>query len=204
MLNEASYMDRVTEGLEREQEVLDLLNDLDVTFDGYTYHRWEKSSKSDDMKEQIDARLMRSTNAHTEKDITAQIKVRYTGIDIGVAIVRPYDTVDKLKNQLDYGRVPWDRDFTSNAMLYVSRSDGALVVCYNALIKGIVNKLLRAFVAAGKEFDDTNSFQHPTLRGAELKLVTDKGKGHTEGQKKIICYISVYLMKQLGAYVKIV
>lgn len=197
-INDENFADRLAYGASKEEYILNLLNENPVNVDGRCVVRWEKSSPEEDMRYKIDAWAF----AENGKKVDVQIKYRQSGNDVGVAIIRPFENVEALREQHRTGKIPWDRDAVGNAYLYVALTEHCLVVVPTDRIKLIYTRLLNDMIAGEGEITDT-SFRN-NLYGAELRFVVDSGEGYSYNQKKIICYITPYLIETLGGYVKVI
>lgn len=110
------------------------------------------------------------------------IKWRDSGVDLGIAAVRPFSSLTLLRQQFESDRVPYDRDAQHYADLYAVGTPDGVNVYTGASVRAWVNAALLAFVASGL-------MKTPKY---EIKVVEDKGaSGYTSGQKKLIVYIKL-------------
>ena len=195
-INEISFEERLAFGSEKEELILQLLNENVINVDGQLFTGWERATKEQDIKYKIDA--WASNPAGNKFDV--QLKFRESGNDLGIAVVRPFEDVETLKEQALNGKIPFDRDAKCNTYLYATLTEHCLVVAKTETIKMIYTRLLNDLIAGNGDISFT-SFRN-SLYGAELRFVVDAGQGYSYNQKKIICYITPYLIETLGGYVR--
>lgn len=148
-----------------------------------------RATERDDITNKIDAWVK---DHGTMRSV--QIKWRETGGDLGIAMVRPWVDRETFDQQLTDGTVPWDRDMKATPDLYAYATPTVLVVAEGAEVARICHEA--AVVLADEGFQGR---MRTVENGVELRLVTDKGRGYSGGQRKVICYISPTLLVQRGA-----
>lgn len=110
------------------------------------------------------------------------IKWRDSGVDLGIAAVRPFVDTHLLYQQVQAGAVPYDRDAQHYADLYAVGTPDSVSVYTGASVKRIVDNAIGRYAALGRA-------QAPEY---EVKIVEDKGAtGYNAGQKKLIVYIKL-------------
>ena len=200
--NYLSFDERVEIGKEKESDTLDLLNSLvrripqrDCVVE------WSASSRSDDINDKIDAWV----SCEDTDRLSVQIKFRETGQDLGVSLIRPWDWEEFKRDFEILQDCHYDRDYKEMTDLYVVLNEqfDQLIIGDGQKIKRICEILLQSLYEQDEDpFQEWNYFRDEKRYGAELRLVTDKGQGYSEGQQKLICYIKPFLVqKQNGMIV---
>lgn len=197
--NHLDIKDRIVVGKNHELEIIKLLNKHRPVISHTVYNKWVAASMVEDMQLKVDAWATSGTNSTRH---SAQIKYRETGGDLGVALIRPWEgDFNAFKRGYLNGQVNWDRDFINPVDFYVCLMGDTLCVIEGSKVKKICDMMLDKFVDFGG-FRERNLFYWPSYKGAELRLVTDRGNGYSEGQQKIICYITPELIRMAGGYVQ--
>lgn len=110
------------------------------------------------------------------------IKWRDSGVDLGIAAVRPFVNRQTLHHQMVTATVPYDRDALMYADLYAVGTLDGVSVYTGASVRRWVDIALARFAGGGLMKGDAY----------EIKVVEDKGaSGYTSGQKKLIVYIKL-------------
>lgn len=195
--NHLDQKDRIAIGKRHEKTIVELLNKHRPVVCHTVYDKWSESTQTEDMLLKIDAWATSGLNP-TKRSV--QIKYRETGGDLGIAMVRPYTDFNSFKRDFENGNVSWDRDFINHVDLYVCLMGDTLSVVEGERIRKACNLMLDKFVVYGG-FHGYRGFAWPSYKGAELRLVTDRGNGYSEGQQKIICYLTTDVIKLCGGYV---
>lgn len=166
-LNTGTFEERLAEGKQREAEVLALLQ--------HSFWSVIPATEQQDKAEKIDAWVRWKGVSYS-----VAVKWRDSGRDLGLAVVRPYDTkAFPLQWQADH--VPYDRDAQHYADLYALGSEDGVTIVTGASVKRHVDYALENLARYGK------------MAGAnyELKNVLDRGaSGYTSAQQKLIVYIN--------------
>lgn len=203
-INTLDVSERVRRGKEWEQRGIEILNSFPQVWGDYKIDHWELSSDHEDRIEKIDAYAQcwpKITDPYSIA-LPVQIKFRETGTDLGIALYRPWKGFDKFeKDAQDWNNL--DRDFVFHPALYVVFSDEfeMITICPGEIVEKICREMLEVMLRDGWDFS-RGPFKIEGKRGAEIQLVTDQGTGgKTEGQKKLICYITPALCEKLGGVV---
>jgi hypothetical protein len=192
--NYLSQAERVEIGKKREALILDALNETPIQFRGEKINKWVNSSATDDMRNKIDAWAIYGNDS----EFSVQIKYRETGGDLGIACVRPWESHHWFCKAFESKSLPLDRDLKSNVDIYVCNYNNKIIVADGKIVKNACWKMMDKLAQSKWGFRDY-TFTVPEYRGAELRLVTDRGsEGYSSGQKKIICYISPALLARVG------
>lgn len=115
------------------------------------------------------------------------IKWRDSGVDLGIAAVRPFDAW-AFPPLYAKGDVPYDRDAQHYADLYAVGTPDGVGVYTGISVKRMVDTALRnEAMGANRKTPDY-----------EIKVVDDKGaSGYTSGQKKLIVYIKLESLERI-------
>jgi hypothetical protein len=188
--------ERVKIGKQYEASILKMLNEHRPVVCHTVFDKWIEADEHDDMVNKIDAWAYSGLAGGK----SVQIKYRETGSDLGIAVVRPYVDFETLAHQVENSEIPFDRDFGSTPDLYACLNGSLLMVVEGEKVKKGCALMMNQFMKHGG-FKGYNGFVHANYRGAELRLVTDKGAGYSEGQQKIICYLAPSFIKMAGGYI---
>lgn len=116
------------------------------------------------------------------------IKWRDSGVDLGIAAVRPFIDRDVLRAQVMDGSVPYDRDAQHYSDLYAVGTPDGVSVYTGSSVRIQVETALQLYVHLG-------SMKSPA---AEVKIVEDKGaSGYASGQQKLIVYIRLDSLERI-------
>lgn len=191
--NELDIEDRVKIGKKREIEVLQILEGRKVQINREKLISWHLSDHEQDMKEKIDVWLQ-TINGQL---YSGQIKFRDSGPDFGASLIMPYTTFEKFCEDFDAKTLPWDRDARGVVDYYICLSNRSTILMF---IKKETVMAAAAKMLAKVRFDgfNGNSFVSPEIEGAELKIVKDAGSGYSQGQSKIIMYLTPDYIETAG------
>jgi hypothetical protein len=195
--NHLDIDERVARGIAHEERILQLLNEQLIFLRRQRVKQWASATISEDIADKIDA----WATLEDGTKLSAQIKYRESGADVGVAVLMPFINHEALLGQYEFNKLPWDRDMRSKAELMVCLSAGGSVLTVSEmhLVKRAVDVMLSYFVTTG--YFDGRNFVHEDCPGVEFKVVTDQGRGYSAGKKKLVCYIAPALLESAGAFV---
>lgn len=202
MMNCLDFNDRIIAGQGKEKLIIDKLNHYcPIEFNNLTIQGLYKSELHEDMRQKIDAWA-----TCTDETIppyvqvgsqSVQIKYRPEGYDLGIALLRPWISLEDFRSEFITDNIHFDRDA-------ITKVDYYAFYCEESKLLGIVDQwaVQRVCVILLESLFLSDGFEDGVFRteryGAELRLVTDQGQGYTEGQQKVICYIKPALIEQLG------
>lgn len=202
MLNDQNIKDRVRKGKRVEADILTTLKAAGpIRMGQRVLTDWREATAEEDMRDKIDAWVTAShiDDPGLRAGGSVQIKFRESGSDLGIACVRPYIDQTTFRRQWEDDTVPWDRDMVTEVNIYVVKvPDMGLVVAPAAPVKAVIDQLI-------EELADEPGFKGSVFRsdpeGVELRFTTDKGKGYSHGQRKIIAYITPHALVKMGGVV---
>lgn len=201
MLNDQNIKDRVRKGGRVEADILAKLRASGpIVLGNVTLTDWREASETEDKHDKIDAWVTATNDGRRAKaNASVQIKFRESGSDLGIACVRPYTDQTTFRRQWEDWTVPWDRDVVTAIDLYVVKvPDMGLVIVEAEKVKKVAMQML-------EELADEPGFKGSVFRsdpeGVELRFTTDKGKGYSHGQRKIIAYITPRALVKMGGVV---
>jgi hypothetical protein len=194
--NTLDIHDRIAVGKMYERQILEKLQASEVVVEGKLLSEFVPATREDDMHNKIDAWCFAQGSGLDGKSV--QIKYRETGSDLGVAVWRPYRDEWTLRDCVKRDIMQWDRDFMTIPDYYAYGVGDLLIVAPGYKVKAACTILLNK---AMNEGFTNNMYEAKTCPGAQLRVVTDKGQGYSYGQKKIICYITPWLLKRAGSWV---
>ena len=116
------------------------------------------------------------------------IKWRDSGVDLGIAAVRPFSSLGTFRSQMASGSVPYDRDAQHYADLYaVGTPDGVSVYTGDSVRRAVADAL--------EQFAEIGAIKSNQF---EVKVVEDRGAtGYTSGQYKLIVYIKLNSLERV-------
>lgn len=199
-MHKLNEQERIAKGKRREEKMLQILNDESpIEFGEHTLTMWKPASEAEDIQRKIDAWV--ATN--DDELLAVQLKSRDRQPDLGIAAIRPYRGYSDYCERFDEGRLQMDRDMKNMPSLYVCFfGPRKFMVASGDFVKRTVQQMLREFRKTGFTSNGRTSMKSGN-KMVELKLVTDRGKGYSGGQQKIICYIKPeFLVKYGGAVMR--
>lgn len=198
--NHLPLNERLERGKVAEELILDQINALcPVTVNDITFTSFEAASEDEDMHGKIDAWGI----AHTGAKHSVQIKNRESGIDLGLALIRPYagDNWFCANYKAAEGSLNWDRDMVTKVDYYLIANEGQICLTESQTVRNGVNAILSNLYTSGG-FRGGNTHTYSALDGLTLKLVKDIGAGYAAGQYKVICYVSLNSLMHRGAFLE--
>lgn len=172
---EMTFEERLALGKQREAEVLERLQ--------HSFWSVIPATEAQDKVDKIDAWVRWKGVSYS-----VGVKWRDSGVDLGIAAVRPFVDRPTLNLQWNRGEVPWDRDAQHYCDLYAVGKPDGVTVYTGASVKVMVDNALSHYI------------NHGMMKTAlyEIKIVEDRGaSGYTAGQKKLIVYIRLDSLQRI-------
>lgn len=200
-INSNDFYDRLLAGKEKEQQLVSCLNNNAWTYNEAVYSVFFAGSEKTDQLEKVDAFCYGTSLEDREHiSISAQLKIREKFNDVGLAFIRPFTSVPKLKTDYQNGTISYDRDFLGKSDVTITRTVDHIIWIDTMRLKYIASTLLDDWMAGEGSFKN-RSFISNNHSGAGLRVVDDMGSGYTQGEKKIICYVTPRVCKLFGGLV---
>lgn len=183
-INEQKFGNRLRAGKQEEEKILKILNETQP----WLLTEWKASSVKEDIEKKIDAW---ASDFLRLKIFSVQIKYRDSGMDLGIALLRPWEGIAKFRKDYELSKLKFDRDYVAGVDLYVCMAGNRLILSNCDAVHMFCQRALAHLYETGFFVHEDNDWQ--------LKAVTDADNG----QRKLICYIPFHSLLREGAYMKV-